>query len=405
MLIEFSVENFKCFKEKATFSMVADSDLRKLDFDKLDSKDQLLNVAAIYGANASGKSSFTDAIFFLKFFATASLKHIQANTPTFVVPFMLDLAYEDKPTSFEILFLIDNTQYEYKLSLNNEKVLNESLYQYVNEEKKAIFERDEKEIQVFSTNLESEKERLRLEIYKEQTRPNTSFLSVAAHLNVQEIKKPYQYLFMELAVIRPNQLLPLPSSEQLMTDSPQFKEKMLKYFNMVDISVVDIKRDEAKNKLLYYHEALDKTGQKTLVPFSQAEESEGTNRFFNMIGPIDIILKNSWSLIVDELELHLHPLLTQALVSLFSNPKTNPNKAQLIFTTHTTELLVGDNFNLDQIWFVDRKGTPKASELYSLSEFGDMPENIDDNDPELIKRRYLQGRFGAIPHIGGIPEL
>jgi AAA15 family ATPase/GTPase len=402
MLIEFSVENYKCFKEKATFSMVADSELRKFNPDTVEPKDQLLNVAAIYGANASGKTSLTQAMLYFQVFAIASALSIHANQSIFFPRFRLDASYEDKPTLFKIVFLTGKTVYTYHLKVDRERVLEEFLYSEVNDEQNTIFERNLQDIRIFSAKPDSLKERTRLEIYQEQTRPNITFLSVGANLNVPEIQEVHKWLFNTLNVFsidgKKDPIKNL-STWELLSKDPTFEQNLLKYFNLADISVKNIKIQ--KEELVFWHEGLDIKGEKIDIPFNFKDESDGTQRFFDLLGSIHIGLQAGRVLVLDELELHLHPLLTQALVKLFSNPKTNPRDAQLIFTTHTTELLIGDNFNLDQIWLVDRKGTPKASELYSLIDFQDLP----DDDPESIKRQYLQGRFGAIPYIAGTPDL
>ena len=128
-----------------------------------------------------------------------------------------------------------------------------------------------------------------------------------------------------------------------------------------------------------------------------AEESDGTNSYFKLIGIVKEVLDEGTPLVVDELDAHLHPLLTKHLVSLFNSVEFNPNGAQLIFTSHNTNLLDLDVLRRDQIWFAEKDDRTCATELYSLVSFS-------PRKGENVRKGYLQGRFGAIPFIGGDTE-
>jgi hypothetical protein len=134
-------------------------------------------------------------------------------------------------------------------------------------------------------------------------------------------------------------------------------------------------------------------------PFDlESEESEGTKKFFRMMGPILDTLENGYTVIVDELEAKLHPLLTRAIVRMFHTPEINAKNAQLIFCTHDTGLLSHGGLRRDQIWFVE-KSAKGASTLYPLSDF----ENVRKDTK--IEANYIAGRFGAIPFLGGTDAL
>ena len=123
-------------------------------------------------------------------------------------------------------------------------------------------------------------------------------------------------------------------------------------------------------------------------------ESEGTKKVIEISGPIFDTLNEGKTLIVDELDAKLHPLLTRNIVLLFMDPEKNRHGAQLIFATHDTNLLDLDIIRRDQIWFAEKDEKSMQTDIYALTEFSPRKE-------ENIAKGYLQGRYGAIPFIGG----
>ncbi len=122
-------------------------------------------------------------------------------------------------------------------------------------------------------------------------------------------------------------------------------------------------------------------------------ESAGTLKMFVLYPELQKVLERGSVFFVDELNARLHPLLVRNFLLTFLNPKTNPNHAQLIFTTHDTWHLSNRLLRTDEIWFAekDEKG---ISSLYSLADFE------DDNEQEAninYEELYLTGRYGAIP--------
>ena len=125
---------------------------------------------------------------------------------------------------------------------------------------------------------------------------------------------------------------------------------------------------------------------------TEHNESEGTLKITELLGVIFITLLGGRLLVIDELDAKLHPLLTRAIVQLFTNPKMNPHGAQLVFTTHDTNQLHLDYVRRDEIWFTE-KSPVEATELYSHIEFKDFDPSMD------ITEQYVNGRYGAIPRI------
>ncbi|MCU6696232.1 MULTISPECIES: AAA family ATPase [Clostridia] len=127
---------------------------------------------------------------------------------------------------------------------------------------------------------------------------------------------------------------------------------------------------------------------------NMAEESDGTNSYFKLIGIVKEVLDEGTPLVVDELDAHLHPLLTKHLVSLFNSVEFNPNGAQLIFTSHNTNLLDLDVLRRDQIWFAEKDELTAATDLFSLQAFSIRKDT-------KLEKGYLIGHYGAIPFIKG----
>ena len=145
-----------------------------------------------------------------------------------------------------------------------------------------------------------------------------------------------------------------------------------------------------------YHSGEKQDGEQALFELGLSDESDGTRRLMALAPAIEKILKNGGVLIVDELERELHLLLMEYVINRYQRSATNPNQAQLIFTTHETTLLNQGTLRRDQIYFVDKDKTSGASELYALSDF-----NIR-NDMMNIQKAYLLGRFGAVPSVEGV---
>ena len=176
----------------------------------------------------------------------------------------------------------------------------------------------------------------------------------------------------------------------------------------VDIEEVDIDNtpilkfltDEAKaelsdqlssGKLLSVNTLHKLNNSQDLVKFDLKDESDGTQKLFGLLGPWVTALNNELTLIVDELDIRLHPILTKSLVELFHNPEININNAQLFFSTHATNFLNLDSFRRDQIWFTEKKQN-NSTDLYSLDDFTVRKD-------ASIEKGYLQGKYGAIPYI------
>lgn len=426
MLIEFSIENFRSFKEKVTLSLLASSD-KSLDNNLIKTdvlnKYNLLRTEVIYGANASGKSNIVFALISLNKLVMNS-HQFQKGTKIDYSPFKLDEKYLSLPSKFEVILIKNNIRYVYGVSFTSEKIIDEYLYYYPEGRKALIFERKDTDNYRFTTDKKEQK------FLSEKTLQNVLYLSNSTKLNYRKTSDVFDWFKDTLRIIGTTdhpQLIE-DSIESLNKDK-KLKEFILKGLNEADLGIVDISAsiekvsiedlDETeispefvpffkKNFMLQtssediqlinmeiktFHKVLNEYGKELKISFDFEDESEGTKRLFSLIGIWIDVLRNGRILIVDELDTKLHHLLNILLIKLFHDPTQNTFNAQLIFTTHNTNLLDLDLFRRDQIWFTEKNPSFGNTDLYSLIEFSPRKD-------KNIQKGYLAGRYGAIPFIG-----
>ncbi len=421
LLVEFSIENFRSIRDKVTISMVASSDKSHSDniySTKALKNDHLLKVAAIYGPNASGKTNILYALVTLRALVRFSHKN-QIGDKLKITPFKLDPEYCKKPSTFEIVFIKNDVRYRYEVSLTNDAVISEKLYSYPNGYKRIMFERD---INAEKKYYFIQKKREQSQI-SEKTAENVLYLSRASNLNYSDLSEVFDWFSHDLDGIS-SSWDSEGFSADLYSEKEELRGPILRAMANADfgISGINVKSTEIpfeewlKNsplkeslipnpnkkalleKVTNYeiatsHNSLTKSGDTISVPFDMDEESDGTKRMFNIIGPlINGIIKGKL-IFIDELDLRFHNYMITYLISLFQNPDENRKNAQLIFVTHNTNLLTQELFRRDQIWFTEKDSKYGFTKLYSLSEY--KPRKDKD-----IQRGYLTGRYGALPFVG-----
>ncbi|MBW4452889.1 MAG: ATP-binding protein [Nostoc indistinguendum CM1-VF10] len=423
MLIEFSVGNYRSFKEQVTFSMVAanlvakDKKLDENNVFEVDDDLKLLKSAAIYGANASGKSNLATALGFMRWFMINSSKETQSTEKIGVERFKLSTETEAKPSFFEIIFLMSGKRYRYGFEATIEKVVSEWLFYVPKSKETKLFERKLDKISVSKT--------YKADDIQQKTRHNALFLSVSAQFNVQIAEKILDWLTNRVQLISDLDDRGYRGYTVNCLMNNENKNEIIQLLNKLDLGFGDIKVEEIEVTVDYWssevpdeiksiilkngarkvttvqtmHQKFDKKGNpvSTEIFNLYVQESEGTQKVFALAGPLVDTLKNGRVLIIDELDARIHPLISHAIVELFNSNETNPNNAQLIFMTHDTNLLNNKLFRRDQIWFTE-KNRYGATDLYSLAEY-----NIPDDAP--FESDYIQGRYGAIPYIGNLNHL
>ena len=422
MLIEFTVGNFRSFKEPVTFSMVAanlksqDKTVDENNTFEVNDKLRLLRSAVVYGANGSGKSNLAKAMQFMRIMVMNSSKDSQADDPIPVELFRLSDTTLSEPSFFQIVFIQQGTQYRYGFEVTGERVTSEWLFAYGRTKEANLFQRDLNEIHPSATKFKEGKG------LKDKTRKNALFLSVVAQFNgsiAQDILTWFR-CFNLISGSSPHSYF---SYSMGMFHSSEHSQEMQECIHDLDLSIQGLVVDRQEftsehmpegapealkqmilmhNKVEGYsvqtvHDVFDHSGKKTGTTLLNLDEheSDGTQKLVALAGPIVNSLRCGKVLFVDELDARLHPLITRALIRMFSSPKRNPLNAQLIFATHDINLLDKDLFRRDQIWFAE-KNRQGATKLYSLAEFRVR------NDSSSLESDYIHGKFGAIPFLGDL---
>jgi uncharacterized protein len=419
MIIRFSVENFRSIKERQELTLVA-STLK----DSLNSliplkqvPHHLVPVAAIYGANASGKTNIIRALQFVSQAVAFSHSSWEPHRGVPRSPFALDNS-DTTPSTFEIEFLLSGVRYRYGFSVDSRVVMKEWLYAYPKGKQQQWFSRIEGPIRTFSfgRNLSSEKNRA----IEGLTRSNSLYISAAAQNNHEMLSPIYNFLVNDLRFVFGKGP---PTETASMCSDDKYREIFLRYIQAADLGIAglrteqiewddDLKEamstflmaitdkmatDKAANKLeikmpnltkpLFRHRAKGES----LPEFGVENESAGTMAYFSLLGSIVKTLEIGGVLCIDDLDSGLHPLLVLDLIRNFTGQERNPLGAQLIFNTHNTNVLESPLLRRDQIWFTE-KDSSGATHLYPLTDF--TPRRNEN-----LKRGYLQGRYGAIPFL------
>jgi AAA15 family ATPase/GTPase len=416
MLIEFSVTNFQSIREKQTLSLVAGKGSELLNSNTFEPDQpncpRLLRSVVIYGPNGAGKSNFLKAFQFAQWFISNSATTTQEGQKIPITPFKLDRNHKNHPSEFEIIFIQDNIRYQYGFSVNETRVVREWLLAYPHGKSQQWFERtyDKKANEYewsFSSKFKGEKN-----LWRSSTRSNTLFLSTAVQLNSEQLKPVFFWLSSKLIVIAGNAYLN-PALTFELFQKEEGKEKLVRFMKAADISIekFELQEDEMPQpffppsagldvrqshrpppkqfRILTWHKMTD---SKEFVALNLEEESAGTIKLFFQAGGWLKALKEGATLVFDEMDNSLHPLIVRFLVNLFHDNDLNKLDAQLLLTTHDTSLLDDDIFRRDQVWFIE-KDLNSSSHLYSLLDFSPRKD-------EALEKGYLKGRYGALPFVG-----
>lgn len=432
MLIDFSFRNFRSFNKEVTLSMMAAKSLR----DDITAGDDYSNVldgfggykylriASIYGANASGKSTVIQAMNFFRIMLLSSVsdEHIIDHFQDY---FLFDDVSCNEPTSFEMNFVINDKEYRYGFEILHDSVYSEWLFETLPQTMREsyCFKRERKNIKVNSRVFKGARG------LDKKTRHNALFLSTTAQFNVataMEIKEWFRKSFNILSGL--DETIHF-TANQFLHDSVMQKE-ILDYIKLIDLGIQNItisdevikNEDDIKKNLITsgilppalmkgnlrrleissfhnYYKGEEDAGQAAL-PFNK--ESLGTQKTFSFLGPWFDTLRRGGVLVIDEFGTSLHTQLAKKMLQLFQSV-LNRQGAQLIITTHDTNLLHRDLLRRDQIWFTE-KDNKGFSDLYSLVEYKINQASSVRNDATFSKD-YLAGKYGAIPFFGNIDRF
>lgn len=403
MIVQFSVRNFRTFKEKATMSFVASNYNKEREAENITVNEKfnlrLLKSAVVYGANASGKSKLIEALAFMRSFAISSSRESQQGDKIPVEPFKLSAENENAPSEFEVIFVHKNIMYRYGFEVDTDKVVSEWLYTKPKTKEVELFYRDLQEFEVHERSFGKGN----MLVKEGLVRSNALLLSVAAQFNEENSLNCIEW-FRNMEIIsglKEHEFRNNSIGKAKMADG---KTQLLDYLKKADLGIVDLEIPEMKsgkfenNPFDAILTARDKYNDKTKsgkVFMSLAnDESEGTRKYFYLLGPIIDALSTGSVLVVDELDSKLHANLVEKIVLLFNSKKMNPTNAQLIFNSHDTNLLNTGTFRRDQIWFTEKDRYGEAR-LYSLADF----KTDAVRKTEAFEDNYVRGKYGAVPYL------
>lgn len=417
LLLQFSVENFRSFKNKAVLSLEASSGNEHNDHIIMCGNNRILKTTTVFGANASGKSNLfyamTAAINFIRLSNSLQLNQLIPQ----IIPFAFSHEMQNKPSSFEFVFIEKGKKYIYGFSATRQQVVKEYLYVYNTSKPSTIFERDSTQDEEYHfTNSKIKKE---LEPIVERNTKNKLFLSTATAWNAKSTEVPFLW-FAKIDTYSNNFNALIPKDVPMLENDKEhdLRNFILTILKESDISIFDY---IYKSKETPMHRVPNKFSEEPQGEFPRQilkeftiatkhrivqdgkhsedftldlhDESKGTQNVFMLSPVLYEAFKLGRVVCVDDFDASLHPLLVVFLVGLFNNPKVNTGNAQLIISAHTTILLSHRISRDDEIYFVEKDRDTGESELYSLDEFSPRKQLN-------IRNAYLLGRFGAIPEIG-----
>lgn len=399
MLLQFSCENHKSIKKRITFSTIASKDTSYEEGLKAFGNVKVLRMAALYGANGSGKSNVINAIDFMRALVVNSINH-QPGASVFQAPHKL--ADAEMPSSYDIQFVKNDVRYAYGFSVKNHFIDEEYLYYFPQKKQVKIFERKGLEIKPgdrYKTAFE-----LSLNVLKD----SRLFLSCAAnYTNLKEIEDAFLFFKEDIVVYNPMMNNWSEYSARLLQGNSQIKRIYIDILNALGTEVKDVKVKFETKKLTH----ADLPGEmpeflKDMISSKESnfveakmvynnfeinmnEESAGIQKLFEIICPILDILMKGKVLICDEIETGLHEAVVKRILEIFQENKKD-EFAQIIFSTHDTSLLSSVPFRRDQIWFTELDDE-RSTDLFSLAEIRNVRKD------ENLTKGYISGKYGAIP--------
>ena len=395
MLCQFTVKNFKSIRDEVTFDMQAAAISEHEDRIIKDKDEELyLPVSAVYGPNGGGKSNVLEALHSLvmkvlrPLYATSNNEETAMKMKKLVIePFAFDEGIRNEPTEFELFFRTESAEYRYELTVKKEVVEYERLDRIKLEtgRKSALFERDENEI-----ILKGAFARLKTSDELSDTLPLLSYLGITYSKN-EVVQDVLDWFDEEIDFL--NYGNPMQELRMAVSKSEDVKRLMLQMIQEMDLDIVDFRVEEKDRIEVFTKHVVDEFE----AELNLFDESSGTKKLFGLLPFIAKSLLRGTTLVIDELDAKIHPVLLKYLIMTFSNMEKNKKGAQLIFTSHDLSTMNSEVFRRDEIWFV-AKGNSQNSKLYSLVEFKNKKGESVRKDAKYDKQ-YLEGKYGADPYL------
>ena len=414
MLIQFNFKNFKSFREEVSLDLSATKMTEFSERVVVVGGEKILPVAAIYGANASGKSNIYNAFEYMSEYVAESFKYgdeeekFEEIRPT---PFLFDSTSADAESSFEVYFTLpgDDSErtYNYGFCLDKGGVTEEWLNSRAKTARKfsTIFYRGTKEEDLDLSGFpKASRDNIQVALEKQ-----VLVISLGAKLKIEKCKAIRDWFLINEFADFGDPFTNFFMSRRLpkgFVEDKGVQQKVVEYFSSFDEHIRDFRiekvpqEDESKEesyKIIALHKKID-SDEMAEIPLGL--ESAGTLKMFALYPELQEVLEKGSVFFIDELNARLHPLLVRNFLLTFLNPEININHAQLVFTTHDTWQLSHQLLRRDEIWFVE-KDERGASTLYSLADFVDEDGSRIRKD-ESYEKNYLLGKYGAIPTLKSI---
>ncbi|GAA0394977.1 ATP-binding protein [Brevundimonas terrae] len=424
MLLRFGVTNFASIRQPMEISFVASRAIkdRGPELFPVAPRRDALPVLLIYGANASGKTTVYSALRTMRSHVLSSFARRAPDARIEFTPFALDEESKDSPTVLECDFLIDQVRFHYGFEYDSKSYRREWLYSYPEGQPRLLFDRDVKTKTIsFGKHLKGQNR-----VIESFARDNSLFLSAAAQYGHQQLSDVYHFFAHKLLFVGSS----FTVDGTVKNLSGELDPRIISFLKMADTGIagarfekvatnkdqLDLYQDISKvllPRILNSNEKFDgdfnfpshtsklslghlgANGKPVYLDFNT--ESRGTVRLIHLLQTALKALDRGGTLVVDELDVSLHTLLAREFVAIFSRSETNPRSAQLLATTHDTNVLSSNYVRRDQVWFAE-KSVYGDTTLFPLT---DMRTRGSDN----LERGYIQGRFGAVPYLGSLSDF
>lgn len=410
MLIQFRYKNFKSFRDDTILDFSATKITEHADRVVQVGNDKILPTAAIFGANASGKSNVIQAFRFMTTYVIDSFAFggegddKKSKTKKLKqTPFLFDKDSRNAESSFEVYFISSEEagckSYNYGFTLDQAGIVEEWLNAKSKTARsyKTVFYRNRDELDLSGLPAKSQ------ELIRMTLEPETLIVSLGAKLKVSKLKCIRDWFYDTNFTNFGNPIENVFLSSLIpdgFADDKNVQKKVVDYFATFDSSIVGfnvevIKSDDEDSRHIKIDALHEVIGSDEFASIPLEEESDGTLKMFALYPALQDTLESGGVLFVDELNARLHPLLVRGFLITFLNPETNPNHAQLVFTTHDSWQLSNNLLRRDEIWFTEKERSG-VSTLYSLADFVDEDGSKIRKD-ESYEKNYLLGKYGAIP--------
>lgn len=433
MLLEFSAENFRSLRDEQALDLRASAtkDLPEVVRHPagMDAESRgVLTTAAVFGANASGKSSLFMAADFMRNAVLLSANSAVEGGGVLeqLATFRFDASRRDAPTTLRVQFLLAGVRHEYGFSLQPRSathkftsIASEWLRAWPHGRASDLFLRGQAVLSAGHSGRWWVSEqafhggRRRADDLFEQTRDDVLFISLASQRNHPSAKAVVTW-FNEQFYTHDTQTgshTRFNTARKAEAD-PEFLAYLGRLLRAADTGIerVQVTAHDEGNPEVHPHDLINHlrvlSGLRALqthtihrthdgheVALDLHEESAGTQRLFALAGPIHDALQHGRCLWIDELDTAMHHWLVRTLIKLFQDPHSNPNNAQLLFTTHDAAVMDPTLLRRDQIWIVE-KDAAQASQLFSLVDIDDKPRK-----GQPLFKSFLSGRFGGVPRL------